>query len=126
MLDNPRGCSTVIALRYERNIIAVDFTNIFKRVRLLLNLDVVIGGTHVNHLDVKILVEHDLVFDVVLVAKARLLTDILVDLRILREYLLHEEVPRESEGFNIGVRNVHKLSLGIADQVEVTEEVACD
>ena len=126
MLDNPRGCSTVIALRYERNIIAVDFTNIFKRVRLLLNLDVVIGGTHVNHLDVKILVEHDLVFDVVLVAKARLLTDILVDLRILREHLLHEEVPRESEGFNIGVRNVHKLSLGIADQVEVTEEVACD
>ena len=66
---------------------------------------------------------HDLVFDRALVSMARLILDVTVDQRVLREHFAHEEFLGQGEGLNnIGDGDMDELSLCVAAKIVVSEE----
>ena len=111
------SCARVVLVLGNQNLVGLHV-----RYLLLPQLDVVIGGALVNDLDVRVLVAHDLVLDGTLIPVPRFIPDVAVDQWVLREDLAHEEFLRKSKGINVGLCNVHKLSLRVVAQVVVAEE----
>ena len=121
LLPNVGRARVVLVLGHE-HLVGLNVRHL-----LLLQLNVVVGGALVDNLDVGVLVAHDLVLDGALVAVARLVADVAVDQRVLREDFAHQELLGKGKRLNLNLGNVHKLSLRVVAQVVVTEErVAAD
>lgn len=89
---------------------------------LLLDVDVVVAGAFVHDLNVRMLVLHDLILDRRVVTVLGVVLDLPVDLRVLRENLTQQELLTQRERLNLGVRNVHELSLDVVAEVIIAEE----
>ena len=98
-------------------MLSLDITDL-----LWLQLDVVVGRSLVDHLDVAELVAHDLVLDGALVAMARLILDLTVDEGVLGEDLVHQELLGQGKGLDLGLGDVHEFSLSVAAQVVIAKE----
>ena len=111
------GASRVILGLGDQDLLSLNVTHLFG-----LQVDAVVGRTLVDHLDVGLLVAHDLVLDRRLVSRLRVVFDVAVDCRVLREDLAHKELFGESKRLYISLRHVHKLGLCVAAQVVVSKE----
>ncbi len=116
LLSNVRRAWITLALG-NQNLLGLDVRNFF-----LLELNVVVGGTLVDNLDVGVLVAHDFVLDGALVAMLRLVLDVLVDKGVLGEDFAHEELFRQGEGLHGLLSDMNELSLGVAAKVVVSKE----
>lgn len=81
------GCARVTFAFGDQDLLSLDVRDFF-----LLELDVVVGRTLVDHLDVGVLVAHYFILDGALVAMLGLVLDVLVDEGVLGENLAHQEL----------------------------------
>lgn len=86
LLADVGGARIILALG-NQDLLSLDVA-----LTLGLKLNVVVSRPLVDHLDVRELVAHDFVLDRALVAVARLVLDVAVDQRVLREHFAHEEL----------------------------------
>lgn len=116
LLTNVRSARITLALG-NQNLLGLDVGNFF-----LLELDVVVGGSLIDYLDVGILVAHDFILDGALVAMLRLVLDVLVDKGVLGEDLTHKELFGQGKGLHGLLGDMYELGLGVAAQIVVSEE----
>lgn len=69
---------------------------------LLLDVDVVVAGPFIHNFNVRMLVFHNFVLDSAIVPVARVILNLPVDLRVLREDLSQQEFLRERESLYFG------------------------
>ena len=70
-------------------MVALSFIVVLELDHFFLDLYIVVGRTFIDHLDVKIFVAKNLIFDGAGIAQRRLLADVLVNFWILREHCAH-------------------------------------
>lgn len=112
----------IVLVLCDEHLVGLDVRHFF-----LLELNVVVGGALVDDFDVGVLMAHDLILNGALVAVARLVADVAVDQRVLREDFAHQELLGKGKRLYLDLSNVHKFGLRVVAQVVVAEErVAAD